>query len=72
MTFDRTVPIQDQISRRIKTKTGRKHRHAKGPGRVAAEKRAKAMQACKVKQAKRGRYLKRVRAYWAGEIDEHP
>ena len=72
MTFDRSVPVHIQISRIVKSHTGRKHQHRKGPGRVSAERRAANKQRQLLARAKQKRFSKLARAYWSGESDVHP
>lgn len=63
--FDQSVPIEEQISRRIKVHTGHKHQHRPGPGRPRKNRNPTI--------AAKFRKLKAlVRSYWRGEVDECP
>lgn len=65
-SFDQSVPLHEQISRITKTQTGRKHQHRIGPGRKQPQK----LSAMALK--KQRAFRAKVRAYWAGEVDEFP
>lgn len=67
--FKNGTPIEDQIKRRIKVKTGHKHQARPGPGKAQREGKAK-WQAQKVAKDRLRR--KKVAAYWAGEREEFP
>lgn len=72
MTFDSKTPRWVALKRIVKCHTGHKHRHRIGPGRASNEERERRKRLGKLQQARRGKYLEKVRAYWAGERDEHP
>jgi hypothetical protein len=64
ITFPQGTPIEDQIGRRPKVSTGRKHTGAPRPGRPP-----KQVDPFKVKRMKQ--HKKRVAAYWRGDVDEY-
>lgn len=72
MTFDKKTPRHEALMRIVNCHTGRKHGHRKGPGRIGAEQKAKQVQSAKAQKARRSKFLKRARAYWAGESETHP
>jgi hypothetical protein len=65
--FPQGTPIDEQIRRRIKVATGRKHQGRPGPGKPKKGPRVAALKTGKARALK-----KRVRMYWAGELDEFP
>jgi hypothetical protein len=65
MSFDKSVPLHEQLKRIVKSHTGRKHQHRVGPGKVRK-------QVCAIQAKRLARYNRKVHAYWSGEAEEHP
>lgn len=64
-SFDKHVPLSEQLKRIVKMARGHKHMHTIGPGKP--KKQADPMVLNHYRKLK-----KRVSAYWHGETDEHP
>lgn len=72
-SFDQSVPLHEQLARGSKTvSTGRKHQHRIGPGKKAEKALKAAAIVNGMKKSKAARIKAKVRAYWAGEKEEHP
>ena len=72
LTFSQDTPLHEQIKRIVKSHTGRKHQHRKGPGKLSEEQRRRREHNAKAAKARRKKFLRSARAYWRGESDEHP
>lgn len=64
-SFNQGTPIEEQIGRRVKIHTGHKHMDRQGPGKPRKRPDPRILPRLR-------RFKARVRAYWAGEVDECP
>lgn len=72
LEFDANVPRHEQLLKVDANKTpGRKHQKRAG---IRAKERAKAsrLRNAALKNKKQAAFKAKVRAYWAGEIDQYP
>lgn len=74
-TFDgvRSIEaVQHLLDNRCERNHPKRHRTAKRSAKRAAEKRQKGAARAAMSLAAKRRHVALVRAYWAGERDEHP
>lgn len=62
----------EKLMRIIHCHTGRKHQHRPGNNHVSNEQRRRRKHNAAISKAKRAKFLDAMRAYWSGELDQHP